>query len=310
VGAVLGYTASGLAGVAQGGAQAGLNALYGVGTMALGAAKLISPLHWAMHPQENSERAQMLGGTLYTLGKLSSPLGWALDPEGNRRAADAMVDGATREYRHNIAKGDYPKVVGQAIVDVGGLVSGAGGANAFNKVASNAARAERLAFLSKNAEMLPSGAGMTKLDLAAERAYQRIRDVHMTDVQAVAENTGLSLQQATNLKKQLFFGRHEYPIDGATVVRARFAADHEIAYAWQAATKGPLTEGQGAWLNQLAQHELAERGFMAKGIPYLQRDAWTGSSFGTIPPGAHNLAPRPPSTSFPGYEIPFSLLGD
>lgn len=149
---------------------------------------------------------------------------------------------------------------------------------------------------------------MTKLDIAAERAYQGIRDVRMSDVQAVADNTGLSLQEATTLKKHLFFGRHEYPIDGNTVVRARFTADHEIAYAWQTATTRPLTNGQSVWFNQLAQHELAERGFMAQGVPYLQQKAWTGSYFGTTPPGAHNLAPMPPRTTFPGYEIPSSLM--
>jgi YD repeat-containing protein len=161
-----------------------------------------------------------------------------------------------------------------------------------------------------NVEMLPSGAGMTKLDIAAENGYQRIRDVRMADVRDVSENAGLSLQEATTLKKHLFFGRHEYPIDGTTVVRARFVADHEIAYAWQTAAKGPLSDGQREWFNQLAQHELTERSFMANGVPYLQREAWTGSSFGTMPPGAHNLAPKPPSTTFPGYNIPMSLLGD
>ena len=161
-----------------------------------------------------------------------------------------------------------------------------------------------------NVEMLPSGAGMTKLDIAAEKAYQSIREARMVDVATVAENTGLSLQEVSTLKKHLFFGRHEYPIDGTTVMRARFVADHEIGYAWATAAKGPLTEGQSAWFKQLARHELAERGFMAKGVPYLQREAWTGSSFGTTPPGAHNLAPKPPSTSFPGYNLPLSLLGD
>lgn len=47
---------------------------------------------------------------------------------------------------------------------------------------------------------------------------------------------------------------------------------------------------------------------MAQGVPYLQRDAWTGSYFGTNPPGAHNLAPMPPRTTFPGYEIPSALM--
>ncbi|MXN80123.1 hypothetical protein GR157_36090 [Burkholderia sp. 4701] len=43
-------------------------------------------------------------------------------------------------------------------------------------------------------------------------------------------------------------------------------------------------------------------------LPYLQQEAWNGSYFGSVPPGAHNLAPMPPRTTFPGYQIPPSLL--
>ncbi|WP_234369556.1 LysM peptidoglycan-binding domain-containing protein [Paracidovorax avenae] len=187
----------------------------------------------------------------------------------------------------------------QVVLEAGGAVAGLRAVGAV---------AESIMARFSSTGAFPSGAGMTKLDVAAEQAYQGIRDLRMSDVQAVAANTGLSLQDATTMKKHLFFGRHEYPIDGDTVVRARFVADHEIAYAWRTASAGPLTEGQSAWFNQLAQHELSERGFMAQGVPYLQREAWTGSYFGTTPPGAHNFAPRPPRTTFPGYEIPFSLM--
>ncbi|WP_256082161.1 hypothetical protein [Massilia sp. YIM B04103] len=149
-----------------------------------------------------------------------------------------------------------------------------------------------------------TGAGTTTYDIASEAAYNEIRALHMTDVGAVAQNSGLSVADATTLKKQLFFGRHEYPIDGSTIVRARFAADHEIAFAWQTAAEGELNASQQAWIRQLADHELAERSFMAQGIPYLRQEAWNGSSFGTVPPGAHNLAPKPPNTTFPGYKMP------
>lgn len=131
--------------------------------------------------------------------------------------------------------------------------------------------------------------------------------MNLTDVNAVAQNSGLTVAEATTLKKQIFFGRHEYPIDGSTVIRGRFSADHEIAHAWQTAAQGELSTAQQTWIRQLADHELAERSFMAQGIPYLRKEAWNGSSFGTFPPGAHNLAPIPPNKTFLGYSIPMRL---
>lgn len=152
-----------------------------------------------------------------------------------------------------------------------------------------------------------SGAGLTKYELASEAAYADIRALHMTDIESFAQNTGLTAADATTLKKHLFFGRHEYPVDGSTVVRQRFTATHEIAYAWKTATEGELNPGQQAWIRQLADHELGERSFMAQGIPYKRQEAWNGSSFGSVPPGAHDLAPRAPNMTFPGYREPSSF---
>lgn len=153
-----------------------------------------------------------------------------------------------------------------------------------------------------------TGAGTTKLDAAAEAAYNQIRAMYMTDVETVASNIGLSVRETTTLKKQLFFGRHEYPLDRTTLVRQRFAADHEIAFAWNSAATGELSSAQQSWLQQLARHELTERSFMAKGIPYLQQDAWNGARFTGFPKGAHDMAPPPPKINFPGYETPWHLL--
>jgi hypothetical protein len=58
----------------------------------------------------------------------------------------------------------------------------------------------------------------------------------MSDISAVAENTGLSTSEATTLKKHLFFGQHSLPLEGGTGFElSRFAADDEIAFAWQTA---------------------------------------------------------------------------
>lgn len=81
----------------------------------------------------------------------------------------------------------------------------------------------------------------------------------------------------TTLKKHLFFERHEYPIattDGPKVVRGRFEADDEIAYAWKTAQNQELTDAQKAWFRQLANHELAEHTFMGQGIPYRTLESY------------------------------------
>ncbi|MES2933714.1 MAG: hypothetical protein V4805_09535, partial [Pseudomonadota bacterium] len=197
-----------------------------------------------------------------------------------------------------------------------GLLSAAGAGGALGKsilgnMAANeyaAAGSAARASYGANTSVGFTGAGTTKLDAAAEAAYSRIRAQNMIDVEAVANNIGLSTAEATAMKKQLFFGRHEYPLDGTTIVRQRFAADHEIAFAWNSAAKGELSASQQSWLQQLAGHELAERSFMAKGVPYLQQEAWNGARFTGFPKGAHDMAPAPPRVNFPGYETPWHLL--
>ncbi|GKX54355.1 hypothetical protein SOASR030_04670 [Leminorella grimontii] len=55
----------------------------------------------------------------------------------------------------------------------------------------------------------------------------------MDDIPTVAQNTGLSTEEVTTLKKHIFYGRHEYPIatdEGPLIVIGRFEADDKIAY--------------------------------------------------------------------------------
>lgn len=91
---------------------------------------------------------------------------------------------------------------------------------------------------------------------------------------------------------------------GQSFYRARFTADDEIAYAWQQAMKGELSDAQKAWFRQLADHELAERGFMSQGIPYRNPNSWNPANemWESLPPGAHDLAPAAPGYGrFPGF---------
>lgn len=136
----------------------------------------------------------------------------------------------------------------------------------------------------------------------AEAEYSKIRARYMTDVSAFSENTGLSISEATTLKKHIFFGSHRYPVNSDTIVRERFEADHEVAYMWNRAVKGNLSDAQKAWIRQLANHELSERSLMAKGVPYLRQEAWKDGRFTGTPAGAHDLAEKPPSGNFEGYD--------
>jgi len=240
-------------------------------------------------------------GALVTTALRASALGPWEGPGAVATAGDYTVRGFATGNNAMAARGAAQLTVVVGAMAAGPLISRVGGLLAGDSVGVAGAR------VGANGGVRYTGLGTTKYDIASEAAYADIRALRMTDVEAVAQSSGLTMSEAVKLKKQLFFGRHEYPIDGSTVVRQRFAATHEIAFAWRTASEGELSATQQAWIRQLADHELAERSFMAKGIPYLRQEAWNGSSFGTTPPGAHNLAPRPPNTTFPGYRVPSHL---
>ncbi len=147
--------------------------------------------------------------------------------------------------------------------------------------------------------MRPTGVGMGPVD---EAAYAEIRLAGMSDIPTVARNTGLTVEEVTTLKKHLFFGRHEYPINtGAEriMIRDRFAADDQIAHVWKKAQSGELNVAQKEWFQTLAAHELGERILMAQKIPYRRIESWDKvKGFSGTPPGAHDLAPAQPK-NFP-----------
>lgn len=150
-----------------------------------------------------------------------------------------------------------------------------------------------------------TGSGMREYDKAAETEYESIRQVKMKDIEEVASNTGLRIDEIKTMKKHLFFGKHQVPQPGGKEFRMeRFIADDEIAYAWKTAQKGELSVEQRAWFKQLAEHELAERKLMATGQKYRTLESWNQEkgTYDGFPPGAHENAPKQPSNAFPGYE--------
>lgn len=140
------------------------------------------------------------------------------------------------------------------------------------------------------------------------KSYDKIRSMHLEDVPAVANNTGLSVSDITALKKHLFLEKHEIPKAGGILIKKEhFSPDDEIAYAWQLAQKKELTQAQKDWFKQLADHELTEAKLMSEGIPYRRIESWSDErkTYTDQPPndGAHKKAPEQPEYgTFEGFD--------
>ncbi len=135
----------------------------------------------------------------------------------------------------------------------------------------------------------------------AEKQYDAIRVLCRSDIETVASNTGLTVAVVAAMKKHLFYGKHQrFAPELGKVIRKRIDANDEIAEAWIRAQDGPLTARQKEWFKQLADHELAERAMMEKGMPFQDLSAWQlvngqwDHVFREGLQGAHELAPRPP----------------
>jgi len=100
----------------------------------------------------------------------------------------------------------------------------------------------------------------------AEAAYELIRQ-DAADVSQIAENTGMSVADVTNIKNHLFFNEHQLD-EGVR----RFDADPEIANAWSRLKQGDFVPSD----IDLLEHELYE----------LNHERANGTDYRT----AHNAA--------------------
>ena len=103
------------------------------------------------------------------------------------------------------------------------------------------------------------------------------------------------------MKKHVFLDLHELSFDGGAYQKSYFTADPDIAYAWEAATKGELNAEQKAWFHEMAKHELGEKALMDQGMPLRDISTYqSGYGFKKDPTkNAHDAAPKQPGT-FPG----------
>ena len=138
-------------------------------------------------------------------------------------------------------------------------------------------------------------------DAFLEKKYINIRKKGLDDISTIAKNTGLSEQEIIDMKKHVFLDLHELSFDGGAYQKSYFTADPDIAYAWEAATKGELNAEQKAWFHEMAKHELGEKALMDQGMPLRDISTYqSGYGFKKDPTkNAHDAAPKQPGT-FPG----------
>jgi hypothetical protein len=97
---------------------------------------------------------------------------------------------------------------------------------------------------------------------ATDEAYEAIRR-SITDVEAIARNTGIKPANIQKVKQHLFYEEHlldRYVALGVPAAMQRFDSDLGIASAWQRLTQGNFTDAD----LQLLRHEAAEAYLMRK----------------------------------------------
>ncbi|MFA4136150.1 MULTISPECIES: late control protein [unclassified Brevibacillus] len=156
---------------------------------------------------------------------------------------------------------------------------------------------------------------LIKQEKIAQQTYDRLRrtGLDMNELELFSKNTGLSLEEAIELKKHLFLTEHvNLPdtITGKYYYTGYFHPDMHIAYGWEKALQGELSPAGKAWFRQLADHELAESKMMQEGMPYRKIESWNPKEGLTGKPpneGAHDLAPLPPK-DFPDFKADETIL--
>lgn len=140
---------------------------------------------------------------------------------------------------------------------------------------------------------------------AASKDYDDIRSFGMTDIEQVAKNTGMTIEEIRAMKQHMFFDTHKIPLDNQSYRVGHFTPDLEVGFIWKEAQKGELDPKQKKWFQELAKHELTESEKMKQGYPYKNPGSYQKDSddFGSDPPGAHDVASDQPSFELPGgYE--------
>ena len=129
-----------------------------------------------------------------------------------------------------------------------------------------------------------------------------IRSVGMTDIEQVAKNTGMTIEEIRAMKQHMFFDTHKIPLDNQSYRVGIFTPDSVVRFIWKQAQKRWAGSKTKKWFQELAKHELTESEKMKQGYPYKNPGSYQKDSddFGSDPPGAHDVASDQPSFELPG----------
>ncbi len=191
----------------------------------------------------------------------------------------------------------------------GGTRGAVTGANAANKVDDVIERAGKNKVITDPFEMkkhiiVPEDGFQAFL----ERKYIDIRKEGIEDIPTVAKNTGLTEELVLKMKKHLFLDTKQLSVDGKPYEELYFQADPDIAYAWQKAQKGELTEKEKEWFRNLANHEIKEKEYMDGGMPLRDQSTWNQNTKRFDPDSSKNAHDKAnvtdpnPTDPFPGYD--------
>ena len=99
-----------------------------------------------------------------------------------------------------------------------------------------------------------------RMDEHAERYYEEIRK-RKSDVAAISENTGFSVEDVEIIKQHIFITEH----DLGDEVFERFSTSYDMAVSWQRLIDGKNIQEMDI---VLLNHELMELNLMAQGYNY------------------------------------------
>ncbi|OPZ84768.1 MAG: hypothetical protein BWY74_04104 [Firmicutes bacterium ADurb.Bin419] len=141
-----------------------------------------------------------------------------------------------------------------------------------------------------------------------ERKYIAIRKAVLSDVADVAYNTGLPIQDIIDMKNHLFLNTRNLSVEGEPLRTLYLQADADIAYGWQKAQLGQLTDSEKDWFKKLKDHELLEKKLMDEGMPLKDPSTWNPvkEEFDIDPSkNAHDKAnvTAPQPKTFPGHDM-------
>lgn len=145
-----------------------------------------------------------------------------------------------------------------------------------------------------------------KQEEIALQTYEKLRStgLDVRELETFSRNTGLSFEEASKLKTHVILTEHTNLVDtvkGKYYYKGYFDPDIDIAYGWEKALIGELSDKEKSWFRQLADHELAESKMMQEGLPYRDINYFKHGSANEKTKGAHELAPPQPGP-FPDFK--------